>query len=115
MIVRFTDPGVLPTVLERVERSLTSAPHRHIEVGAPLTERELAVLRLLSTALSKREIGRELFVSENTVRTHVQSVYRKLEVATRAEAVHRAGELGLIPTGVVGETLLNDAIPAFPD
>jgi LuxR family maltose regulon positive regulatory protein len=115
MIVRFTDPGVLPTVLERVERSLTSAPHRHLEVGGPLTERELAVLRLLSTALSKREIGRELFVSENTVRTHVQSVYRKLEVATRAEAVHRAGELGLIPTGAVGETLLNDAIPAFPD
>jgi LuxR family maltose regulon positive regulatory protein len=105
MIAGFTEPGVLlPGVLEQVERSLTAASPRQIGVGAPLTERELAVLRLLSTALSKREIGRELFVSENTVRTHVQAVYRKLEVATRAEAVQRAGEMGLIPRRAIGRS-----------
>jgi LuxR family transcriptional regulator, maltose regulon positive regulatory protein len=62
-----------------------------------LTERELAVLRLLPTQLSTREIGRELYVSVNTVRSHVQAVYRKLEVATRTEAIARARQLGLLP------------------
>jgi LuxR family transcriptional regulator, maltose regulon positive regulatory protein len=73
-------------------------------VDAPLTERELAVVRLLPTRLSTREIGRELYVSVATIRTHVQAIYRKLEVTTRAEAVAHARELGLItrstpPTG----------------
>ena len=63
----------------------------------PLTNRELVVLRLLPTRLSTREIGRELSVSVTTVRSQVQAVYRKLEVTTRAEAVARAREVGLIP------------------
>jgi LuxR family transcriptional regulator, maltose regulon positive regulatory protein len=65
-------------------------------VDAPLTERELAVVRLLPTRLSTREIGRELYVSVTTIRSHVQAIYRKLEVTTRAEAVAHARELGLI-------------------
>ena len=63
------------------------APRRRQEVAEPLTERELAVLRLLSTRLSNREIGGQLYVSVNTIRTHLQAIYRKLGVATRAEAV----------------------------
>jgi len=43
------------------------------------------------------EIGRELYVSVNTVRSHVQAVYRKLGVSTRAEAVAHARECGLLP------------------
>jgi LuxR family maltose regulon positive regulatory protein len=66
-------------------------------VAAPLTERELAVLRLLATQLSTREIGRELYVSVNTVRSHVQAIYRKLQVTSRAEAVTHARQLGLLP------------------
>jgi LuxR family maltose regulon positive regulatory protein len=66
-------------------------------VAEPLTERELAVLRLLATRLSNREIGRQLYVSINTVRSHIQAIYRKLGVATRAEAVDLARELGLLP------------------
>jgi LuxR family transcriptional regulator, maltose regulon positive regulatory protein len=97
LIVELADPGVLPVLLERAVRALGSAPHRRVEVAAPLTERELAVLRLLPTRLSNRDIGRELYVSVNTVRTHVQAVYRKLAVTTRAEAVARARELGLLP------------------
>ena len=97
LIEQFTDPGSLPALLERAERALGPASRRRVaEAAAPLTERELAVLRLLPTPLSTREIGRELYVSANTVRTHVQAVYRKLEVGTRADAVARARALGLI-------------------
>ena len=48
------------------------------------------MLRLLSGGLSEREIGGELFLSFNTVHSHVKSVYRKLGVSSRAEAVARA-------------------------
>ena len=72
------------------------APRRQQEVAEPLTERELAVLRLLSR-LSNREIGGRLYVSVNTVRTHLQAIYRKLGVAMQAEAVATARELGLLP------------------
>jgi LuxR family maltose regulon positive regulatory protein len=75
----------------------SGAPGRRVEVSEPLTERELAVLRLLPARLSNREIGRELYVSINTVKTHLQAVYRKLGVTTRAEAVIQARKLGLIP------------------
>jgi LuxR family maltose regulon positive regulatory protein len=96
LIERFADPGSLLALLEQAQRALGSPPRR-VEAAAPLTERELTVLGLLPTRLSTREIGRELYVSANTVRTHVRAVYRKLEVATRAEAVARARELGLLP------------------
>jgi LuxR family maltose regulon positive regulatory protein len=95
LIERFADPGSLPALLQQAQRALGSKP-RPVEAAAPLTERELAVLRLLPTRLSSREIGRELYVSANTVRTHVKAVYRKLGVTTRAEAVVRARELGLL-------------------
>lgn len=60
------------------------------------SEAELAVLRLLPSDLSAREIGGDLFLSANTVRTHTRAIYRKLRVGSRAEAVARAGELGLL-------------------
>jgi LuxR family maltose regulon positive regulatory protein len=61
-----------------------------------LSERELAVLRLLPSALSRREIAAELYVSLNTVKTHMHSIFAKLGVSSRAEAVERACELGLL-------------------
>jgi LuxR family maltose regulon positive regulatory protein len=64
--------------------------------GDELSERELAVLRLLSTQLSQREIGASLYVSVNTVKTHTKSIFRKLGVSSRAEAVAEARRLGLI-------------------
>jgi LuxR family maltose regulon positive regulatory protein len=98
LIEHFTDPGMLPALLEQTEEALGSRPRRRLQVAAPLTERELAVLRLLPTRLSTREIGRELYVSPNTVRSHVQAIYRKLQVSSRAEAVTQARQLGLLPT-----------------
>ncbi|HEV8164558.1 MAG TPA: LuxR C-terminal-related transcriptional regulator, partial [Actinomycetota bacterium] len=97
LIERFADPGSLPALLEQVTRTLGSAPLRLAETAAPLTERESAVLRLLPTRLSSREIGRELHVSVNTVRSQVQAIYRKLQVTSRAEAVAHARHLRLLP------------------
>jgi LuxR family maltose regulon positive regulatory protein len=61
-----------------------------------LTERELTVLRYLPTMLSNREIASEMFFSVNTVKTHLKSIYRKLDVARRRDAVQRARALSLI-------------------
>jgi LuxR family transcriptional regulator, maltose regulon positive regulatory protein len=62
--------------------------------GSPLLEllsgRELAVPRFLPTMLSNAEIASELFVSPNTVKTHLKHVYRKLDVTDRKEAMRRA-------------------------
>lgn len=63
----------------------------------PLTERELAVLAVLPTMESNVEIAADLFVSVNTVKAHLKSVYRKLGVGTRRDAVRRGRELGLLP------------------
>jgi LuxR family transcriptional regulator, maltose regulon positive regulatory protein len=97
LIEGFTDAGVLPGLLEQANRTLGSPPRRRVEAAAPLTERELVVLRLLPTRLSTREISRELSVSVHTVRSQVQAIYRKLQASTRAEAVAHARQLGLLP------------------
>jgi LuxR family maltose regulon positive regulatory protein len=65
-------------------------------VSAELTDRERDVLRLLPSPLNQREIGRELYLTRNTVKTHTQSLYRKLGVSSRREAVARAQELHLL-------------------
>jgi LuxR family transcriptional regulator, maltose regulon positive regulatory protein len=86
--------------IEQTERTLRLRPAREGDGGgAPfweLSERELAVLRLLAGKLSQREIAGELYVSFNTVKTHTRAIFRKLGVASRAEAVARARELGLL-------------------
>jgi LuxR family maltose regulon positive regulatory protein len=64
--------------------------------GPPLTPAELRLLPYLQTHLSAPEIGERLFVSRNTVRTEVSSIYRKLGVSSRTEAVERATVLGLL-------------------
>jgi LuxR family maltose regulon positive regulatory protein len=97
LIEGFADPGSLPVLLEQTEQALASRPLRRVQPMAPLSERELMVLRLLPTELSTREIGRELSVSVTTIRSQVQSIHRKLQASTRAEAVARARELGLLP------------------
>jgi LuxR family transcriptional regulator, maltose regulon positive regulatory protein len=63
----------------------------------PLTDRELAILTALATMQSNAEIAAELFVSVNTVKAHLKSLFRKLEVGTRRGAVRRGRDLGLLP------------------
>jgi LuxR family maltose regulon positive regulatory protein len=71
-------------------------PHEPEPLIEPLTERELAVLAELPTWKSNTEIAAEFYVSVNTVKTHLQHLFRKLEVPNRRQAVRRARELGLI-------------------
>jgi LuxR family transcriptional regulator, maltose regulon positive regulatory protein len=100
VIDRCPAPGILRALLARTERRLRLASRVRAGAGdgAPdeLTERELSVLRLLPTELSQREIGAALYVSLNTVKSHARSIYRKLNVDTRDEAVARARSAGLL-------------------
>ena len=72
------------------------APAPPMPLAEPLNERELTVLRFLPTNLSATEIGSEMFLSVNTVKTHMRKLYAKLDVHTRAEAVQRGRALGLL-------------------
>ncbi|UYM05868.1 LuxR C-terminal-related transcriptional regulator [Solicola gregarius] len=71
---------------------------------APLSDSELRVLRYLPTNLTAPEVARELYVSANTVKTHMRNVYAKLAVHRRAEAVERARALGLLAPSAAGGT-----------
>ena len=64
--------------------------------GLTLTAAELRVLRMLPTHLSFPAIAKQLFVSTNTVKTHVRALYRKLDASSRSEAVSRADAAGLL-------------------
>jgi LuxR family transcriptional regulator, maltose regulon positive regulatory protein len=85
------DPSVLPELVARVERRLRLAPSRGTRTPyeEDLSDRELAVLRLLATDLTQREIGDELYVSFNTVKTHVKSIFRS-STSPRAPTRSRA-------------------------
>ena len=80
--------------LDRIERHLAGRP-QSIALGAPLTEREAAVLRLLRGSLSLREIGQELYLSQNTIKTHTRAIYRKLGVSTRHDAIARGHDIDI--------------------
>jgi LuxR family transcriptional regulator, maltose regulon positive regulatory protein len=87
------DPGTLTGRLA----ALGSRPQAPSGSGdQELTSRELRVLKLLASDLSERDIGRELFVSHSTVHSHAKSIYRKLGVSSRAGALERARDRGLI-------------------
>jgi LuxR family maltose regulon positive regulatory protein len=97
LIDQFTDPGVLPALVEQAQEKLRSASPQRVALAAPLTDRELTVLRLLPTQLRTPEIAQELSVSVTTIRSQVQAIYRKLQVSSRAEAVTKARRLRLLP------------------
>lgn len=108
-IVRRRGPfGTLASSVAQVRREIDAVPGTGEVVGSGLTAAELRLLPLLATHLSFREIGERLFVSRNTIKTQAISVYRKLGVSSRSEAISRADDLGIIdaadPAGV--ETLV---------
>jgi LuxR family maltose regulon positive regulatory protein len=81
---------------EREAAALLSSPPDQAGLVEPLSERELEVLRLLSTHLSSTEMAQGLFISVNTVRSHIKNIYGKLGVHSRGEAVARAQKLNLL-------------------
>ena len=62
----------------------------------PLTDRELEILSYLPTRLTNSEMAQRCYVSVNTIKTHMTHIYRKLDVANRNGAIHRAREMGLL-------------------
>jgi LuxR family maltose regulon positive regulatory protein len=87
--------GIAQNLLSGGE-TITERDDGHAEVAEQLSTKELEVLRLLGTHLSRLEIGSRLFISLNTVKTHQRAVYRKLGVDNRTAAVQRARQLGLL-------------------
>jgi LuxR family maltose regulon positive regulatory protein len=88
--------GRLAEELDEVEGEIGQARGSGVSGPATLSAAELRVLAMLPTHLSFRQIGERLFVSNNTVKSHAMSIYRKLGVSSRSQAVDRAAELGLI-------------------
>ena len=89
-----------PTVVELRPVAGAPRPAQVVSSQPPaveaLTEREMEVLRLLSELMSTTEIAATMFVSVNTVKTHIRSILRKLAVGRRNEAVRRAREMALV-------------------
>ena len=79
--------------LQTLERPVAEYPRAASD--EPLTPRERVVLRCLDGTLSLSEIGKKMYVSPNTVKTHTRAIYRKLGVSSRREAVARGRRLGL--------------------
>jgi LuxR family maltose regulon positive regulatory protein len=90
-------PQLLTELLDRPTSSAApSALPPPVALAAPLTGREQAVLGFLDSDLSTHQIADELYVSVNTVRSQVRSIYRKLNVSRRGDAVRRARRLRLL-------------------
>ena len=85
-----------PSVIARLVDSYVHRPRETTAALDHLTERELDVLRAMARGLSNKEIGRELFLAETTVKTHVARVLTKLEVRDRVQAVVIAHRSGLV-------------------
>jgi DNA-binding NarL/FixJ family response regulator len=84
-----------PQVTRQVMRAVV---HGDLARGAEsgLSSREMEVLTCLAQGKTTAQIASELYISENTVKTHVRHILEKLEAANRAEAVSKATQMGLI-------------------
>jgi len=95
-IVADGDALLSPAVTKHVIKQFTRMPHRAPPRQlADLTGRELEVLRLISRGLSNAEIGRELYISNTTVKTHITHLLQKLNLRDRVQAVVLAYQTGL--------------------
>ncbi len=83
-----------PEVTSRVLKVISSS--HGIPPDVALSKREMDVLKCLAKGMTSAQIAKDLFISENTVKTHVRHILEKLEASNRAEAVSRAIQLGLI-------------------
>jgi DNA-binding NarL/FixJ family response regulator len=85
-------PAITKRVIQKFARTPRPAPPKEIE---ELSERERDVFRLMSNGLSNAEIGKELYISETTVKTHVTHILQKLNLRDRVQAVVLAYQTGL--------------------
>ena len=94
LLLRVPGLGTLAASAEELRREADAVPEPE-KSAAGLTPAELRLLPLLATHLSFREIAEQLYVSRNTIKTQAISVYRKLGVSSRSEAIAEANRLGL--------------------
>jgi LuxR family transcriptional regulator, maltose regulon positive regulatory protein len=113
LLRRLSDMEPASAFLERLQRAVTGSPEAQTAHQAPirlslqsdailelLTVREAEVLECLARRLSYKEISDELFISFHTVKSHATSIYDKLGVDNRRQAIARAQSLGWVPLGV---------------
>ena len=101
LLSAFSDAGRLPGMAAEVSHALDAAQAGSARPVEPPSPAELAVLRLMSTDMSVREIAQQLCLSTNTVNTHVRRIYSKLGAHTRDEAVGNARREGFIDVEAV--------------
>ena len=102
-IVKTVNPDDLPSALRQISNgSVFSAPGADdpaLDAGeSDLTDREIAILRAMAAGLSNKAIGREFYVTEQTVKFHLTNIYRKLGVHNRTAAAQYAHQHGLAAT-----------------
>ena len=90
------DPYFHPMITRTLTRYMQRSASVPAALSSQLTPRELAVLQVMATSATNRDIAQQLHVSEETVRTHVKSILRKLEQPTRTQAVFEGIRQGLI-------------------
>jgi LuxR family maltose regulon positive regulatory protein len=102
---RRPDLGVLAEQTEAFRESVGTVPVLEGGKGSNLTAAEMRLMPFLPTHLSFREIGEELNLSRNTIKTQAISIYRKLGVSTRGDAIDEAVRLGLVAEVMPGKGL----------
>jgi DNA-binding NarL/FixJ family response regulator len=96
------DPGVAPRLLEHYRRLVAPASRQAAKLES-LTDREHDVLRLMARGATNTEIAAAMYIAEATVKTHVGSIFAKLDVRDRAAAIVFAYDHGVVTPGVTPE------------
>lgn len=100
LAVKLAKPKVRTVVVEKpvyINNTGGFRPNEDAIEHLGLSKREIEVLELLAGGLSNREIAEKLFVSGNTVKTHLSRLFSKLDVGRRTQAVDKAKKMGIIP------------------
>jgi NarL family two-component system response regulator LiaR len=97
---KLTRPKVKTTVMEKIvyrDARLPFELNQKLVAELGISSREMEVLQLMAEGLSNQKIAEQLFVSPNTIKTHLARLFEKLEVGKRVQAIEKAKRLGLIP------------------
>jgi len=93
----FLLPSITAKVMAEFSRLSRPAPKLDMELVDPLSNREVEILRLVSTGLSNKEIADKLVIAEGTVKNHLTNILAKLAAKDRMQAVIKARDMGIIP------------------
>jgi DNA-binding NarL/FixJ family response regulator len=94
--IRAGESVLHPNIIARLLKRATVAPVKDNRAPGLLSEREAEVLRLVALGMSNKEVADELFLSQRTVKAHLTSVFNKLNVASRSEAIVKGLQWGLV-------------------